>query len=58
MTFADGHTQFIDKDIDAGNSSTPTPTIEQMSQAGFSSPYGVWGAMGTASGAEVIDDGW
>lgn len=58
VTFADGHIQFIDKDIDAGNSYAPTPTIEQMSQAGFSSPYGVWGAMGTASGAEVIDDGW
>lgn len=58
VTFADGHTQFIDKDIDAGNSYAPTPTIEQMSQAGFSSPYGVWGALGTASGAEVIDDGW
>lgn len=58
VAFADGHIDFIDEEIDAGNSSAPTPTIEQMAQPGFASPYGVWGALGTASGAEVIDDRW
>ena len=58
VAFADGHVDFIDEDIDTGDSSAPTPTIEQMTQSGFASPYGVWGALGTAAGAEVIDDGW
>ena len=36
------------EDVDAGDPSTPTLTVEQMeSPDGYASPHGVWGAIGT-----------
>jgi type II secretory pathway pseudopilin PulG len=51
--FADGSSHSIDKDIDAGDLSVATPTVEQM-KANVLSPYGVWGALGTIAAGEDI----
>ena len=51
--FADGSTRSIEKDIDTGDLSAPTPTIEQMNK-NIPSPYGVWGALGTIAGGESV----
>lgn len=57
--FVDGSTHFINESIDAGD---PTMTVQQMPewQGGNrpqdymgSSPYGVWGALGTLQGGEA-----
>ena len=56
VAFADGSARFISDNVDAGDPSIPAPTFEQMSQTGFESPYGVWGALGTAKGSEVMSD--
>lgn len=50
----DGSTHFVSNDIDAGDSSHPAPTAEEMA-SGTSSPYGPWGAAGTINGGEVVD---
>lgn len=49
----DGSVAFIDADIDCGDSSSPCPTEEEMT-AGVPSPYGVWGALGTIDGGEIV----
>ena len=51
----DGSVAFIVSEIDAGDSSTPAPTEEEMA-AGIESPYGVWGALGTINGGETVTD--
>jgi hypothetical protein len=50
---ADGSVRFINADIDAGDSRTATLTAARMS-ARAASPFGVWGALGTASSAEDV----
>ena len=52
VAYVDGSTHFISDDVDAGDPSTPTLTIEQM-QAGQASPHGVWGATGTCGSGEI-----
>jgi prepilin-type N-terminal cleavage/methylation domain-containing protein/prepilin-type processing-associated H-X9-DG protein len=47
VLFADGHVAFLREDIDAGNQAAPEPTTGP-------SPYGVWGALGTRAGGEVV----
>ncbi|MDR1141122.1 MAG: DUF1559 domain-containing protein [Planctomycetaceae bacterium] len=44
--FTDGSITFISESIDTGSMTTPQPTN------GGASPYGVWGAMGSANGSE------
>ncbi|MCC9629787.1 DUF1559 domain-containing protein [Blastopirellula sp. JC732] len=56
VALADGSVRFIPEDIDCGDLTLPTPTQEELSQIGFESPYGVWGALGTANGGEVIGE--
>lgn len=51
--FADGSTHSIDIEIDTGDLSIPTPSIEQMKD-NIPSPYGVWGALGTIAGGESV----
>ncbi|MCA9062559.1 MAG: DUF1559 domain-containing protein, partial [Planctomycetaceae bacterium] len=46
---ADGAVRFISENIDTGNLSVAT-TI------GNRSPYGVWGALGTKAGGEIIGE--
>ena len=52
VVYVDGSTHFISDDVDAGDSSTPTLTIDQM-ESGHVSPHGVWGATGTCSSGET-----
>ncbi len=51
----DGSVAFVGSDIDAGDSSSPTPTEEEMA-AGVPSPFGVWGALGTINGGEAVTE--
>ena len=56
VAFIDGSTHFISEDIDAGGSSTPTLTIEQMeAENGHASPHGVWGALGTIGSGDIAE---
>ncbi|MBA4031780.1 MAG: prepilin-type cleavage/methylation domain-containing protein [Planctomyces sp.] len=48
----DGAVRFISENIDAGNQAAPLPSISTTS----ASPYGVWGALGTRSGGEVVGE--
>lgn len=50
----DGSVAFIDENIDAGDSSKPTLTEEEMATQ-LPSPYGAWGALGTINDGEVVD---
>lgn len=54
VAFADGSVRNIQRSIDAGDSSQPAPTQEQLATAGFPSPYGVWGAMGASNDGQSI----
>jgi prepilin-type N-terminal cleavage/methylation domain-containing protein/prepilin-type processing-associated H-X9-DG protein len=47
---ADGAVRFISENIDTGNLAPAVNTV------GGSSPYGVWGALGTKAGGETIGD--
>ena len=46
----DGSVRFVSDSVDTGNTSLPPVVIG-------ASPYGVWGAMGTAAGGEVASLG-
>ena len=48
----DGAVRFVSENIDTGNLALPTPA----QSSGGASPYGVWGALGTKSGGEVIGE--
>ncbi|MFO0941154.1 MAG: DUF1559 domain-containing protein [Pirellulales bacterium] len=50
FAMADGSVRFVSDTIDAGNSTIVAPSTN----GGGLSPYGVWGAMGTKSGGEVV----
>ncbi len=58
VVMADGAVQFVSEDIDSGDSTRPPPfhaqppTPEQLQQGILRSPYGVWGAMGTANASD------
>jgi prepilin-type processing-associated H-X9-DG protein len=45
--FADGAARFISQNVDTGNLSLPPATSGP-------SPYGVWGALGTKDGGDVV----
>lgn len=49
--FFDGSVRLISDNIDAGTNSAPYQT-----QLSGNSPYGVWGALGTRRGREVVDN--
>ncbi len=51
----DGSVCFIGSDIDAGDSSSPTLTEEQLAD-GATSPYGAWGALGAINDGVVVDE--
>ena len=64
---ADGAVKFVSETIDAGNLTLPAPLTGGAPDGGGShgfytearfgaSPYGVWGALGSRSGGEVIGD--
>ena len=51
VTLGDGSVKFISENIDTGDQNAPLPTT-----SGARSPYGVWGALGTRAGGEVIGE--
>ncbi len=50
----DGSVKFIAETIDTGNRSLPPP--DAPGQPNAQSPYGVWGALGSARGGEVLNN--
>ena len=56
ITLADGSARFLADTIDAGDPAQPVPYFAQMARPGLESPYGVWGALGTANGNEDSPD--
>ncbi|MFP6675493.1 MAG: DUF1559 domain-containing protein [Pirellulaceae bacterium] len=53
FAMVDGSVRFIPESIDAGDGSSPTLTAQQLASGSIASPYGVWGALGTAAGKET-----
>ena len=53
VVLLDGSTHFVSEDIDTGDMSAATLTVEQMA-AYAPTPYGVWGAAGTIRSGEVF----
>ncbi len=53
VAFIDGSIHFISDNIDTGESTRAPPTTEQFSQQPTPSPFGVWGALGTAAAADL-----
>ena len=51
VVMLDGSTHFVSKNIDTGDMSTATLTVEQMA-ADAPTPHGVWGAAGTIRSGE------
>jgi prepilin-type N-terminal cleavage/methylation domain-containing protein/prepilin-type processing-associated H-X9-DG protein len=49
---ADGAVRFISENIHSGNQAAAPP----LDTAGNATPYGVWGALGTRSGGEVVGE--
>jgi len=52
VALMDGSCRFISENIDAGNQAATLPS----NTTGGVSPYGVWGALGTRDGGEVIGE--
>jgi prepilin-type N-terminal cleavage/methylation domain-containing protein len=50
VVFCDGSTRMISEQIDTGDI-----TLGEPNQKYINSPYGVWGALGSTSGREVVD---
>ncbi|WP_166823418.1 DUF1559 domain-containing protein [Thalassoroseus pseudoceratinae] len=48
VVMVDGSVQFVSENIDAGNQGASSSGLSGVS------PYGVWGAMGTRNGSEVV----
>ena len=53
VAMSDGAVRFVSSTIDVGNLSAPSVS-PLNDNAGSESPYGVWGAMGTRAGKEII----
>jgi prepilin-type N-terminal cleavage/methylation domain-containing protein/prepilin-type processing-associated H-X9-DG protein len=51
VLMADGAVRFISENIDTGNQTAPPPASSSAA-----SPYGVWGALGSASGGELAGE--
>lgn len=50
---ADGAVRFISENIDAGNQSL---SLNATLPAGMQNRYGIWGSLGSKSGAEVLGE--
>ncbi len=57
ILMADGAVKFVTDSIDTGNSQDPNARVVGNGvDIGSESPFGIWGAMGSCKGAEVIDE--
>ncbi len=52
ILLCDSAVRFVTDSIDTGNLSVPSPDVTGTTQ----SPYGVWGALGSKAGSEVLQD--
>ena len=52
---ADGSVTFFSESIDTGDPSRATLTSDELAGDVTPSPYGVWGALGTAAGEESVE---
>jgi prepilin-type N-terminal cleavage/methylation domain-containing protein/prepilin-type processing-associated H-X9-DG protein len=52
ILLCDGAVRFVSDSVDTGNLSLPSPD----SSGSVRSPYGVWGALGSIAGSEVVGD--
>lgn len=55
IVLTDGSVRFVTEDIDAGDQRHPTLTTQQLVDGPVASPYGVWGALGTAAGEDKAE---
>jgi len=56
VSYLDGSARFVSEDVDTGDLPTATLTVEQMeSETPLPSPHGVWGAMGSINGDEMVE---
>lgn len=56
VVLVDASVRFVSEEIDCGDLTQPTLSVEQMSSPNVPSPYGVWGALGTVDGGEDLSD--
>lgn len=56
VLMSDGAVIFITDSIESGNASQPPLTIADFQNGNTESPYGLWGALGSANAAEEIDE--
>ena len=54
VLMGDGSVRFISENVDTGN--ITSPPADAPGQPGGRSPYGVWGALGSVAGGEVIGE--
>ena len=54
VAMGDGSGHFINRDIDVGDQERPTSSAADL--VGNPSPYGVWGAYGSANGNDSTDE--
>ncbi len=57
VLMADGAVKFITDSIETGNQNQPPLTSDQLADR-TASPYGLWGALGTAACDDKIGDDW
>ena len=48
--------EFISENIDTGNKSSPDVYDGSTASVGGRSPYGIWGALGTRNGNEIVGE--
>lgn len=56
ILFGDGSVRAMTAEIDCGDLSRPTVNPAKLPPNNHASPYGVWGALGTAAGGEAISN--
>ena len=61
VLLGDGAIRFVTESIDSGNQNANTPGVDNdgavvANDVGIESPFGVWGALGTKNGFEVIEE--
>ena len=56
IMMADGAVVFISNSIEAGDPHQPSPSLDDLESDNNESPYGLWGALGTANAGETIPD--
>ncbi|PQO31409.1 prepilin-type cleavage/methylation domain-containing protein [Blastopirellula marina] len=52
----DGSARFITDKIDCGNTSAAPPKADDYAGKELASPFGVWGALGTINGGELVNN--